>query len=249
MKFDFEVQKARFLERPNRFLVLAQLEPTGELIRAHCPDPGRLRELLIPGAIIYVSPAAMGNTKRKTSHVLRFVEHPDPEANGQLVSLDSRLPNQVFAEGLTNQFFAPFRDYTRVEREVPFPLHVGSGVRSRIDYRLAGDAVDRSACWVEVKSATLVENRCALFPDAVTARGRRHVLELAQLHEASGDRSAVVFIVQRPDVDAFAPQADRDPQFAAALREAAARGVEVYAYRCRLSLCEICLDAALEVRL
>jgi sugar fermentation stimulation protein A len=247
MDFLFETLPARFVARPNRFLVLAELESTGEQARVHCPDPGRLRELLIPGATLYISPAS--GSGRKTSHVLRFVEHP---VGGQLVSLDTRLPNQLFAEELAAGIFAPFCMYTAFVREVsvpslPSPLTAQRDVRSRIDYLLTGPALP--ACWVEVKSATLVDGRCAYFPDAVTERGRRHVRELAHLHATTGDRTAVVFIVQRPDVDAFAPHEERDPQFAAALRQAHAAGVEVLAYRCTLSREAMCLDRAIEVRL
>lgn len=246
MKFDFSVERARFISRPNRFLVIAQLAASGETVRVHCPDPGRLRELLLPDATVYVSPAA--GTGRKTSHVLRFVEHPDPRANKQLISLDSRLPNQLVAEGLAEDAFPWFRGYTQVEREVRIPEAVaGAGVRSRIDYRLSGPV--QPTCWLEVKSVTLVEGRRALFPDAVTARGRRHVLELAHLHELAGDRAAVLFIVQRPDVDVFSPQIDRDPEFGAALQAAHARGVEVYACRCRLTQTAIELAGPIPVDL
>lgn len=245
MKFDFSVEQAEFLERPNRFLVMARLQATGEVVRAHCPDPGRLQELLLPGATLFLSRALDASGKRKTTHVLRFVIHPDPQAKGQLISLDSRLPNQVFAEGLVRGFFAPFVGYSEIAREVPFPLAEAGGVRSRIDYRLRHAGLPD--CWVEVKSATLVEDGCALFPDAVTERGRRHVEELTHLHTTTGQRTAVVFIIQRPDVERFAPQEARDPRFAAALRTAAARGVEVCAYRCVLDLEQIELDAPVPV--
>jgi sugar fermentation stimulation protein A len=228
MRFSFTTQPATFLARPNRFRIEATLLHNGRAISAHCPDPGRLRELLIPGVTVHVSPAA--KAERKTAWDLRFVEHPE---HGQLISLDSRLPNQLFAEGLAADFFAPFRNPRRVEREVPVDLPHAGGIRSRFDYRLL-DAAGRT-CWIEVKSATLVEDGWAYFPDAVTERGRRHVEELAAL-AARGDRAAVVFIVQRPDAAGLSPQWQADPRFAQALVDAAAAGVEIYAYTCTLTV-------------
>lgn len=247
MKFDFQVESATFCARPNRFLVEARLTRTGEMIQVHCPDPGRLQELLLPGATVYVSPATGLN--RKTSWVLRFVIHPDPQAKGQLISLDSRLPNQLVGEALAAGTIGPLRGYVRICREVSVPEAVaGAGVRSRIDYLLE-DGPGLPPCWVEVKSVTLVEDGRALFPDAVTARGRRHILELAHLHQLTGARTAVLFIIQRPDVQSFAPQVARDPMFAQALRDAHTAGVEIYAYRCHLTLHEITLGAPVPVEL
>ncbi|RIK30141.1 MAG: DNA/RNA nuclease SfsA [Chloroflexi bacterium] len=238
MRFSFITEPATFLERPNRYLVVARLR-NGTLIHAHCPDPGRLRELLLPGATIHVSSAA--NPARKTAYDLRFVEHPE---HGQLISLDSRLPNQLFSEGLASGFFAPFRGYSHIAREVALPQTHAAGVRSRIDFRLV-DARG-GACWVEVKSATLVEAGVAKFPDAVTARGRRHVLELATM-ATSGQRCAIVFIVQRPDATRLQPQWERDPAFAKALVVAATAGVKIYAYTCTLTTAEMALAAPIPV--
>ncbi len=226
MRFAFTTEPAIFLERPNRYLVLARLQRSGETVRAHCPDPGRLRELLIShaGVVVHVSRAggAAAGT-RTTAYDLRFVEHPTA---GTLISLDARLPNALFGEGLHSGFFAPFRNHRAVEREVRVPHAGAAGVRSRIDYRLV-DAGGRT-CWVEIKSATLAEAGTAYFPDAVTARGRRHVEELQQL-VAQGARAAVCFIVQRPDARRLRPQWAHDPAFSAALHRAGQAGVELYA--------------------
>lgn len=240
MRFPFITEPATFLERPNRYLVVGRLRDD-TLIRAHCPDPGRLRELLLPGVTIHVSRAA--NLVRKTAYDLRFVEHPE---HGQLISLDSRLPNQIFSEGLAGGFFAPFRSYSQVAREVTLPQNPTTGVRSRIDFRLSDE--QGSVCWVEVKSATLVEAGVAKFPDAVTARGQRHVLELAAL-AAGGQRCAVVFIVQRPDATRLQPQWESDPAFGQALAAAAAAGVEVYAYTCTLTTAEVALAREIPVQI
>jgi sugar fermentation stimulation protein A len=242
MDFLFTTQPATFLERPNRYRIIAQLHEDNVIVSAHCPDPGRLHELLIPGATVHVSQAS--HSERKTAYDLRFVEHPE---HGQLVSLDTRLPNQIFREGLETGFFAPFRGYQSMQREVPLLQRpTDGGVHSRIDYRLI-DANGRP-CWIEVKSASLVEGRCARFPDAVTARGRRHVLELADLAH-QGTRTAIVFIIQRPDADLLRPQWSTDPDFGHALVAAHAAGVEIYAYTCILTLRHVQLDRAIPVEL
>lgn len=241
MHFTFSALPATFLERPNRYVIHARLHDSGEVVRAHCPDPGRLQELLIPGAVVHVDLAAPGAVERRTTHTLRFVEHPE---HGQLVSLNTQLPNAVFAEGLAQGFFPQFTRYANIEREVT--LLGEDGTRSRIDFRLRDD--EDNVCWVEVKSASLVIDGMALFPDAPTVRGRRHVDELAH-RLAFGEAAAVVFVVQRPDAHCFAPHAERDPAFAASLRGAADQGVAVYAYTCLLSTHAIQLDRSIPVQL
>jgi sugar fermentation stimulation protein A len=226
MNFTFHVEPATFLERPNRYVIHARLHGSGEVVRAHCPDPGRLQELLIPGAVVHLDQADV--LTRRTTHTLRFVEHPD---HGQLVSLNTQLPNAVFREGWESGFFPQFRGYAQIRREVSLPTSQ-EGVTSRIDFQLRAE--DGRVCWVEVKSASLVIDGIALFPDAPTLRGRRHVDELIErVHR--GEDAAVIFIVQRPDAVRFSPYAERDPEFAAALTRAADNGVSIYAYTCDLT--------------
>lgn len=269
MRIPFPVEPATFLERPNRFVIHARLHASGAQVRAHCPDPGRLRELLIAGATVYVNKA--DNPDRRTPYTLRFIEHP---ANGQLISLNTQLPNDLFAEGLTDGFFAPFVGYTKYKREVVLPhsapIHpnqnqsksvaivpnhtnlrpspaLSKGVSSRIDFRLSTE--DGAVCWVETKSATLVhDDGRAYFPDAPTLRGRRHVEELEYL-ALSGARAALVFIIQRPDAISIAPNRETDPDFADALGRARARGVELYAYTCGVTTSRVWLEREVPVML
>jgi sugar fermentation stimulation protein A len=234
MNFDFTVQPATFVARPNRFRVEAQLEATGQPIAAHCADPGRLRELLIPGVRLHVSPAA--NPNRKTAFDLRFVEHPE---HGRLISLDSRVPNALIYDALANRRLSRFNEYVDFRHEVSAPHHAGDGVRSRFDFCLADGRGRR--CWIEVKSATLVEeDGIARFPDAPTERGRRHVEELADLVR-SGDHAAVVFVIQRPDAAALEPNRRTDSAFADALSAAKRVGVELIAYTCELTTRQIAI--------
>lgn len=244
--FPFTTIPATFLERPNRYTVVGRLHGDQAIVRAHCPNPGRLGELLVPGATVHLSVAAPTTmAMRKTSYDLRFVEHP---AHGQLISLDTRLPNQFFAAGLRQGSFAPFLPYTQVAHEVPLVTTseqvAAAGVHSRIDFRLTDPA--GQDCWVEIKSVSLVIAGCARFPDAVTERGRRHVLELAEL-VAAGGRAAIVFIVQRPDAHELRPQWQTDPAFGTALIAAQEAGVALYAYTCALTLQAIWLEREIDV--
>lgn len=218
----------RFLRRENRFR--AAVHVAGEEVAAHVPSPGRLTELLVPGASVWVTPR--DGAYRRTPCDLLLVEH-----DGVLVSIDSRLPNALYAEALRSGR-AGVGAYDRVAAEV----RLGA---SRIDFRLDGP---QGACWLEVKSVTLVEDGVARFPDAPTARGRRHVQELVAARR-SGAGAAIVFVVQRPDARTFAPHHRNDPAFAAALCEAAGAGVSVHAYTCRVSLETIAIDGEIPVEL
>lgn len=276
--YPFSVEPADFLERPNRFRILARLRATGEVVAAHCPNPGRLRELLIPhaGVTVYLSrerfdaePQSRGDTQsnagataspslrtsasprlrvkethppRKTAYTLRLVAHP---ADGVLISLDTALPNALVWDALQAQALPPFAALTDLRREVMLPAPHADQTHSRCDF--AGLEPDGRRCWIEVKSVSLVEGGVALFPDAVTARGRRHLLELAE-RVAAGERGAVIFVVQRPDAEHAAAHRAADPAFADALSQAAAAGVECYAWTTTVTLTGAALDRAIGVK-
>lgn len=240
MRFPFEVQPAEFVMRPNRFLIVARLA-NGGTIRAHCPDPGRLGELLVPGAILFVSSAPPGGS-RSTTHTARLVKAP----GGQLVSLDSTLANRLFQEALEAGALAPFLDAEGVRAEVPLPTAAPGRVHSRIDFAIS--MAEGRTCWVEVKSATLVEGGVARFPDAVTARGCRHVEELTALVRTGG-RAMVCFVVQRPDAVALEANIERDPAFARALAEGVSAGLECHAWVADLSLTSATIVREIPVRL
>lgn len=218
---------ARFVRRDNRFRAWVDLD--GELISAHVPNSGRLSELLTPSAAVWIRRHDRG-AARKTESDLVMVEYADV-----LVSIDARLPNHLLAEALADGAIPQFAGYSQITPEVT----VG---QSRLDFLLSAGRGSESQrrCWVETKSVTLVENGTALFPDAPTERGLRHLHELVELHR-QGDRVAVMFVIQRPDAVAFAPHPTAHPAFAAALREASQAGVEVYAWRCHVSLSGIAL--------
>jgi sugar fermentation stimulation protein A len=191
----------------------------GQEVLAHLPDPGRLRELLIPGTKVWVRPAS-GST-RKTRFTLALVLAP----SGELVSVVTTLPNELVAEALGMGRITELADWQIVKRE-----HTWG--RSRFDF-LLGRGERRML--LEVKSVTLVEGKRALFPDAVTARGARHVSELARAR-ADGHEAAVLFVVQRRDARSVTAARSIDPKFADALSKAAASGVRLHAYRSQVTL-------------
>ena len=219
-----------FVARDNRFRVTVEVD--GRQVWAHLPNSGRLGELLVPGRRVLL--VERTGAQRKTSYDLALVEYA-----GRWVSVDARLPNELVADALVAGRLDPLAGYPVVRREVTWG-------RSRFDFLL--EAPDRPPCLLEVKSVTLVLDGLGCFPDAVTARGRRHVEELAEA-VAAGYRAAVLFVVQRDDAVGFRPHDESDPGFAQALRDAARCGVEVYAYACRVEPGRIELEQALQVYL
>ncbi|MDQ7030718.1 MAG: DNA/RNA nuclease SfsA [Ardenticatenia bacterium] len=157
---------------------------------------------------------------------------------GRWVSLDARLPPVLFVEALREGRLAEFLLPASAHREV-------RAHHCRLDVRLEGPT---GRCWVQTKSVTLVEERTALFPDAVTVRGRHHV-EVLQHMVARGERAALVFVVQRDDAIDFRPHERSDPAFCRAVRQAAAAGVGVYAYTCRVTEAHIAIAGAIPVLL
>ena len=219
----------RFVRRDNRFRVIVEI--AGERVAAHLPNSGRLTELLTPNRLCWLT--GFDTPRRKTRFDLTLMEYA-----GTLVSVDARLPNALFAEAWATGQLEPFRGYDCVDREV----RLGE---SRLDFRLSGpDGV----CWVEVKSVTLVEEGVARFPDAPTARGVRHLGELASA-VSKGDRAAVVFVIQRTDARCFVPRDQADVAFGVALRESARAGVEVHAWMCQVSQRMVTMNRQIPVEL
>ena len=230
VRLDSNLVEGRFLERLNRFAALVEVAGAPSLV--HVANSGRMRELLAPGNRVLLTPIA-GAAHRKTRFDLALVD-----LGWTLASADARLPNALVTEALREGRLPQFRDYPQLRQEVVFG-------ESRLDLRLDGPA---GTCYIETKSVTLVNDGVGLFPDAPTIRGVKHLGSLGQA-VAAGHRAAVVFVVQRADAQAFAPNDAADPAFGAALRQAVASGVEALAYRCRVTEQEIVLAEALEIRL
>lgn len=223
------LRPATFIRRLNRFAVLVDLD--GAPAVAHLPNSGRLEEVLIPGNRLWL--AAAREPGRRTGYDLALAM-----SGHELVSVDARVPNHLLGLALERGAIPELAGYTDVRREVRLS-------HSRLDFVL-GDGDSR--CLLEVKSVTLVVDGVALFPDAPTLRGQRH-LELLASACHNGEAAAVLFLVQRSDASALAPHRAADPAFAYALREAARAGVQVLAYRCQVTLEGIGLLGPLPVRL
>jgi sugar fermentation stimulation protein A len=216
MLIELPVREGRLLRRYKRFLADVEL-PGGEVVTAHCPNTGRLLGCQPEGA------RAVLRDSQDSGRKLRFTWQT-VEIEGTWVNVDTGLPNAVVHEAILAGRIPELAGYEEVRREVRY------GEGSRADLCLTrGD----ETCWVEVKSTTLARGGVALFPDAVTARGLKHLRELSAAVHA-GQRAVQLFFVSRADVRTFRPADDIDPAYGAGLRAAAAAGVEVLAYSARV---------------
>ncbi len=210
IEIEGKICKGHFVERPNRFLTMVEID--NKIVSCFLPNPGRMHELLIPGVEVFAR--KINKPTRKTKYDLIGVMH-----EGELVSLDTRVPNKLVSEALKNKDLGEFIMYDFVKPEWSY----GS---SRFDFFLSNS---KEKCLLEVKSCSLVENDVALFPDAPTLRGKRHLLELIDAKK-EGYRACVLFVVQRVNADVFGPNDETDPDFGEAFRKALRNGVEAFAY-------------------
>lgn len=229
MKFHAPLVRGTLVQRYKRFMADVVLD-TGETITAHCANSGAMAGLKAPGSVVWLSPAA--NPDRKLKYSWELIE-----ADGDLVGINTSNPNHIVAEAIRAGAIAPLTGYGNLRQEVKY------GRNSRIDILL--EDPDRPLCYVEVKNVHLRrDGTLAEFPDAVTERGAKHLVELGDMVEA-GHRAVMLYLVQRMDCDRFAIAADVDPAYDGGLRVARERGVEVLCYACRLSTEEITVDRAL----
>lgn len=222
----------RLVKRYKRFLADIELED-GSLVTAHCPNSGSMLGCNLPGSPVMLSLSP--NPERKLPYTWELVQ-----VDGYWVGLNTMLPNRLAEEAILDGTIAELQGYARLRREVAY-----GSERSRIDILLEGD---QGRCYVEVKNVTLVEHGLALFPDAVTERGQKHLRELMEVVR-NGDRGVILFTVQRGDGNAVAPADGIDPAYGRLLREAVKNGVEALAYRASVSPNQILLTERLEVRL
>ena len=221
MRIKEQLFKGIFIERPNRFLTVVDVN--GSIVESHLPDPGRLKELLAPGAELYIS-FVPKNSHRKTQYTTWMVRY-----NDTMVSLVSSLPNRFVKESLEIGELPMFNGFHIIKPEYTVGRH-------RFDFLL--EDKEGKEFYLEVKSVTYVENGIAEFPDAVTERGRRHAIALQKL-VVSGKRAGILFVCQRPDAHEFRPMWDRDPKFGKALQNAFTAGVKVWCITVNVTLEEI----------
>ena len=206
--FNWELFSAEFIDRPNRFLTRVRLD--GKIVDSHLPDPGRLKELLKPGSKVLVKKE--NGLNRKTRYSTQMVYQ-----DNQLISVNTLLPNLFVKKLLKNRSLEQFSDWELIQSEKTFG-------NSRFDFYLKKG---NDELILEVKSVTLVKDEIAMFPDAVTARGSKHLKHLIELAQ-KGYKTAVLFVVQRNDAKYFIANADCDPEFAKNLKLATESNVQVH---------------------
>jgi sugar fermentation stimulation protein A len=237
VKPDGESFEARFVERPNRFVVVAERE--GEHVRAHCPNPGRLTEMLHEGNPFLVRERPDADPDQATSHSVVAARDPrfhvdsglelgdKPEdatlGAGAWVLLDTSIANRLVADALDRGELA---ELAEGQAEVAYRTEP-QVEHGRFDVAIAEDEAERM---VEVKSVTLIgeDGTTGLFPDAPTTRGVRHVKALTE-RARQGEPATLLFVAYRTDAERVAPNAVTDPDFARALRAAREAGVELRA--------------------
>jgi len=221
MRFQTQLVPARLIRRYKRFLADCVLEETGEEVTAHCANPGSMMGLAEPGSRIWLEPN--DDPKKKLNYGWRLVDHE----NGHFTGVDTALPNRAVRSALIAREIAPLAAYTEVRPEVKY------GDASRIDFLLQGAGL--LDAYVEVKSVTLSrQTGLAEFPDSVTARGTKHLGELARMAQA-GHRAVLLYLVQRTDCTQMCLAADIDPTYAAAFDAAQAAGLETFAIGTHIS--------------
>jgi sugar fermentation stimulation protein A len=211
MRFQTDLVPARLIRRYKRFLADCRLED-GREITAHCANPGSMMGLAVEGSKIWLEPN--DDPKKKLRFGWRLVDHE----NGHFTGVDTSLPNRVIRAALEARAIDTLAAYTTVRAEVKY------GTNSRVDFLLTQDNLPDA--YVEVKSVTLCRTKgLAEFPDSVTARGAKHMTELAKMAHA-GHRAVLFYLVQRTDCTHVDIAADIDPNYAAAHAEATNAGVE-----------------------
>jgi len=233
MKFSTPLQKVTLIKRYKRFLADVESE-SGEQFTIHTANTGRMLGCAEPGSVIWISDSH--NPKRKYRHSWELSELN----SGALVGVNTGLANHLVKELIVSGAVPSLDAYKRLRTEVPYGVE-----RSRIDLLL--EESDRFPdCYVEVKNVTARDGDFAIFPDAVTARGTKHLRELADV-VMHGQRGVIFFCVQRGDVAKFRPALEIDPLYTETLRQVVAKGVEAFAYRACLTPESVFLDKPIPI--
>lgn len=228
MRFPHPLVRGSLIRRYKRFLADVRLDG-GEEVTAHVANSGAMLGTSAPGMEVWLSPAT--NPLRKLAWNWELCR-----LDGHLIGVNTAHPNLVAAEAIAAGRIPELAGYESLRREVKY------GRNSRIDLLL--EAPGRPTCYVEVKNVHLKRGPWAEFPDAVTERGSKHLLELRDM-VAAGGRAVMLYLVQREDCTGFRPAVDIDPTYAAGLAAAMEDGVEAICYTCRMSLEEITIGTPL----
>lgn len=208
MEFTKPLIHGRLIKRYKRYLADIILD-SGETITAHCTNSGTMKSCLEDNAEVYLTP--VDDPKRKTKFTWEMIK-----INDDWVGINTGNPNKLAFEAIKNNEIEKLKGYTEVKREVKFE-------DSRFDVMAKNES---ETCFIEVKNCTLKEGNYVLFPDAVTSRGKKHLETLIKVKE-QGMRAVMLYIIQRTDVDKFAPAKEIDPTYAESLKKAYEKGVEI----------------------
>ena len=216
MEFSFPLIHGRLIKRYKRFLADVKLG-NGEVVTAHCTNSGSMKSCLEENGEVYLSP--VNDPKRKTQFTWEMIK-----INGSWVGINTNNPNQLAFDAISLGHIDKLKGYTDVSREVKFG-------DSRFDV-MAKNSFE--TCFIEVKNVTLKEGIYALFPDAVTTRGKKHLETLMRVKQ-EGMRAVMLYIIQRMDVEIFAPDKAIDPDYAKTLKKAYENGVEIIPLQAKVS--------------
>jgi sugar fermentation stimulation protein A len=220
------------IKRYKRFLADVKLND-GTVVTAHCPNTGSMKGCSEPGRPVYLS--FHDNPKRKLKYTWQLIEMPT-----SLVGVNTLVPNRLVFKSVKAGVVPELAGYEAVEREVKVSDH------TRLDLALTSDK--KSRCYVEIKNCTLVNDGVASFPDAVTTRGLKHIIELEALVD-SGYRGVMFYFIQRMDATVFKPADQIDPEYGTGLRRAVRGGVEILVYDVSIDLKGIRLNRRIQCQL
>ncbi|MBU1193489.1 MAG: DNA/RNA nuclease SfsA [Proteobacteria bacterium] len=227
-----ELTRAILIKRYKRFLADVKLE-TGRIITVHCPNSGSMKGCAVPGSLVWISKSL--NAKRKYAYTWELIQLPHT-----LVGINTLLPNRLVKTAIENHQIKALSGYDMIRSEVKTSAH------TRLDLVL--EKKSGAACYVEIKNCTLVEDGTAMFPDAVTTRGQKHLDELEFL-VSQGHRGVLFFLVQRMDAKVFRPAAMIDEVYARKLKNVSEKGVEIMVFDTRIDTRSIQLAHAVPVDL
>jgi len=230
LNFKQSLVHGTLIKRYKRFLADVKLDDGTEVI-AHCTNSGSMKSCLENGAEVYLTPVT--DPKRRTKFTWEMIK-----INGSWVGINTANPNKLAFEAISAGLITELSGYTNVKREVVFG-------DSRFDIFAENE---NEQCFVEVKNVSLKEGKYALFPDAVTTRGQKHLKTLMEV-KAAGIRAVMLYIVQRTDVEVFAPAIDIDQEYAKGLKQAVNAGVEVIVFQVEVTPEEIYIKKKLPVEI
>ena len=224
--------RGTLIKRYKRFLADIKLD-SGELITAHCPNSGSMKGCAIEGAPVWLS--VSDNPKRKYKHTWELIQSPS-----SMIGINTMVPNRLVKRAVENDLIDELRGYETVQAEIKTSDH------TRLDLML--ESKKKRKCYVEIKNCTLVEEGVAMFPDAVTTRGQKHLEELENL-VSKGHRGVIFYLIQRMDARLFKPADAIDPVYGEKLRQVIKNGVQIVTRDVMIDQKMICIGRSIPVSL